>query len=173
MFSVDPGKDCTYGEWFHTNLVACGDWWPRHIEYFNPGDDLLIIEDQQVITQGDKKRRTPNPASIVKLAQYAGAVASRFGWPAHDNVVWVDRHAWKGNTPKPNAAADWASYQIHRRVVAALDTDELRVYESALMQMPPGKRHNLADGVGIGLHHLGRLLPLQGVGDVNRTRGRI
>lgn len=173
MFSVDPGKDCTYGEWVDGRLYACGGWWPRHLEFSALTGSTLVIEDQQVITQGDKKRRTPNPASIVKLAQYAGAVASRFGWPVHDNVVWVDRHAWKGNTEKPEHAADWASYQIHRRVVAALDTGELRVYQRALDAMAPGKRHNLADGVGIGLHHLGRLAALQGVGDANRTRGRI
>jgi hypothetical protein len=150
MISIDPEARPFWAYWDQEGrLQDCGEWPCICVDE----GDIAVIETQVIIP-----KFTKDPASIIKLAQFAGAVAATFGWPEDDHrVKWVAPRSWKQNTKKPKNAAAWASYAIHRLVIEALDPREIAIYTIALEALPQGERHNLADAVGIGLHELGRL----------------
>lgn len=155
MISVDPGDTeqggACWAEWAGDRLVACGEWpfWRKRLR-----DENVVCETQVIIPRFTKK-----PASIIKLAQRTGVVLAQLDLSGPDDtrVKMVRPSSWKGASPKPRAAPLWATYAIHRLVMKALDPREVEIYWAQLSRMPEGKRHNLADGVGIGLDDLGRL----------------
>lgn len=166
MISVDPGEHCFYGL-FNTYgvLLSCGSYWDevRRSGCFAQNEGLVI--EEQVVRRGKvivrKGRRILvqiDPSAIITLAQYAGAIARDFGWPENeDHVQWVRPETWKHQAPKPALASQWASYAIQRLVTAALSPAELAIYLRVLERLPAGRRHDLADAVGIGLWKLNRL----------------
>jgi hypothetical protein len=148
MISVDPDQQGYWAYWNGQRLQECGQW-----PCFQCQDENLVIEDQVIINGF-----TRDPASIIKLAHAAGAIAAEFGYPLQpERVKWVKPSSWKRNTRKPKKASQWASYAIHRLVIEALDPREIAIYTVSLASLAEGLRHNLADAVGIGLHELGRL----------------
>lgn len=158
LFSIDPGEHCRFATWdcaFRSfQLVACGTWVTQEAV----GDDTrLVIEDQVIYPPRRGFKGTKNPKSIIHLAHQAGHVTSIFGGPQSPRVKWVLPKSWKDGTAKPKKAADWASYVIHRLVLAALAEHERALYVTALMLYPDGQKHDLTDAVGLGLWELGRL----------------
>lgn len=157
LFSIDPGDDdggATYGLWDCLStppaLVECGPWGSLH---WQPYPDCVAIIESQIIVP----RFTSRPADIITLAWEAGAISACFGGPKSPRVKRVAPSSWKQGCPKPRKTSLWATYVIHRRVEKSLDARELALYRQALDGFPDGERHNLADGVGIGLSHHGRL----------------
>ncbi len=152
LYSVDPGDGGAYARWRGSlpELQEIGDLDNLPI----PGPyDKLVIEDQVIIP-----RFTKRPKDIITLAHEAGAIARDFGFPRDKTrVTWVQPRSWKGGTKKPTAAKNWKAYVIHRLVEQALSQHELALYWLALARRPEGSRHDIADAVGIGLWHLGRL----------------
>lgn len=163
MISIDGGdpvRGTTFATWASGGrLIGCGPWYeiPVYGMSRRCGPHKVVIESQVIYPQRGKFR-TKNPASIIKLSQRAGAIAGVLtGVVESPDVEWILPRSWKGGTKKPTSAKNWASYVIHRLVMIALDAEETNVYLAALIQFPDGEKHNLADGVGLGLWKLGRL----------------
>jgi len=91
---------------------------------------------------------------LLSLAFVDGAIAAMF---AVADVTLVRPFDWKGSVPKPASAT--GDYIIRARVEARLSGDE-----KAVVAWPKNGRHSwdVADAIGIGLHHLGRFTPRRG-----------
>ncbi|MEK7706236.1 MAG: hypothetical protein AAB426_14850 [Myxococcota bacterium] len=91
---------------------------------------------------------------LLSLAFVDGAIAALF---AVADVALVRPFDWKGSVPKPVSAT--GDYIIRSRVEARLSSDE-----KTAVVWPKNGRHSwdVADAVGIGLHHLGRFAPQRG-----------
>lgn len=111
----------------------------------------LVLEFPQ--TYGGRAARG-DANDLLPLAFVDGALAALF---AEARVVIVRPFEWKGSVPKPASAT--GSYIIRSRVEA-----RLHVHERVAVAWPKNGRHSwdVADAIGIGLHHLGRFEPQRG-----------
>lgn len=91
---------------------------------------------------------------LLSLAFVDGAIAALF---AVAEVTLVRPFDWKGSVPKPTSAT--GAYIIRSRVETRLSDDE-----KAAVVWPKNGRHSwdVADAIGIGLHHFGRFTPQRG-----------
>lgn len=99
--------------------------------------DLVVIEKMQVY-----KRSKGDPEDLIDLSILGGRL-STLGLECR----FVEPAAWKGQVPKT---------VVERLVRERLTASENETLREALVGIAAGKRHNVYDAVGIGLHHLGR-----------------
>lgn len=157
MVSVDPGlRGCGVAEWRdgklnraiyvrNTEKVARGPkawnamaravWFElRGAENAPDPADEIVIEVMKVyrFQKGD-------PADLIELSGVGGAIIA----PSISAHGYLARE-WKGQVPKDVMGS---------RIEAVLSETE----KAAIEKCPKSLRHNVLDGVGIGLHHLGRL----------------
>lgn len=161
MLAVDPGVCSGWAVFDGEVLTSCGvsdgtSGGPKALRL-----DRLVVEDQVV------DRRTPNPASIVKLAQNAGAwdVIGRTRYGA-STAEWVRPERWKGQMAKaPCHRAIWRRLEvIEQHAVAEATNTPMALLFAALFDggsvpracLAASRRHNLLDAVGIGLWAVGR-----------------
>lgn len=153
-WSLDPGRSSGVGVWRGSELIhgrllgntTTGDLATAHGRVVREARELaalwrpaeLVAEIPHVYGQ-----RATDPADLVALARLLGRVEEALGLAAV--VVWPAE--WKGQVPKDGRDI------IGRRVAQALTPEEA----GRLAPCLPSLRHNLTDGVGLGLARLGRL----------------
>lgn len=111
-----------------------------HLDFLNTQSRrlTLVVEHQQVYQQ---KFWKGDPDDLLQLAGVNGAVCKS---------IWADRYIhtlprqWKGTVKKEV----WT-----KRIESKLTPEEIQ----NLVPCPASLRHNLLDGVGLGLWYLGRL----------------
>jgi len=136
LTAIDPGATKGWATFTRGRLFACG----LGGHAIPPG---LVVIERPVYRPGARV----DPNDLVTLAIRVGedkAAAERAGC----TVELVEPHMWKGSVPKAIH---------HRRLLAALTSDERAVFDSA-----PGtktQKGNTLDAVGIGLWRLGRASP--------------
>lgn len=85
-----------------------------------------------------------DPNDLLSLSAVVGAIMGKY---AHrGNVTLYRPKHWKGQVPKQ---------AMVKRILGKLDAEELASYDEA--KYTKGIAHNVADAIGIGLYHLGRL----------------
>lgn len=141
LVSIDPGVHEHYlARWADNRLraVACV---PVGQEICWPTSDYctdLAIEVPQVYP-GIRKE---DPNDLINLAISAGIAIGSCQWRLVTRYLPCQ---WKGQTPKA----------IHnRRTLKKLTPEERAVYDACTV--PAGRKHNIIDAIGIGLHHLNR-----------------
>jgi hypothetical protein len=106
--------------------------------------ERFVIEAPQIYRAGRQKGRQ---SDIARLLVLCGVLCGVRGYGE-----LVLPHDWKGGTPKPDKASDIESYIVHRRNARTLGKGYLP------RAVPPGKAHNVADAVGLGLWRVRQLL---------------
>lgn len=138
LLAIDPGLAMGWAVFLREpkiQLVRCGlNDLPA--DYYST--DPVVIECPQFY-------KTSNPTAIAGLLRLVGRLEERVT-QAGGTVKLVSPHQWKGNVAKPVMLA---------RIVSKLTPAELGVLDRC--GVSKGKRHNVVDAIGIGLHALGRL----------------
>lgn len=143
VLSVDPGEDLGWGGFNGKELIGCG---LEHIDTFRAGGRHLVIEKPEIYPT-----MKIDANDLITLAILAGRVIERVRAQETREVLPKE---WKGQVPKPKHKGEM--YIIERRIRGILTMKELKIYETGMSLCAPGQRHNVTDGVGIGLSHLGR-----------------
>lgn len=136
LLAIDPGA-CSGWALFDDpgRLVSCGLDEPPAVG----------VEPFRVLIECPKLRpNEKNPQAILTLAVRAGEWGGVY---RAQHPEYLTPNDWKGSTPKDIS---------HARILAALDAKEQGIVDRAGKGMAPGKRHNMMDAVGIGLHGVGR-----------------
>lgn len=116
------------------DLHSQGENFVGHLHLFA---DLVVIEKMKVY-----KRQKGDPEDLIDLSILGGRL-SALGLDCR----FVEPSAWKGQVPK---------HVVKRLVEKELTVGETEVLAAALKGIAAGKRHNVFDAVGIGLHALER-----------------
>lgn len=133
LLAIDPGTDTGWAVFSGKVLADCGLGTPP-AEYARP--DRVLIEVPKF------RPSDPNPQSLIVLAVKAGEHGGRYAKPEY-----LIPNDWKGSTPKPIS---------HARIWGVLDPAEQGIVDRKLRGVAAGKRHNVLDAIGIGLHGVGR-----------------
>lgn len=162
LLAVDPGvRACGWALFeydSHCKLIECdlvqsvSVAYPTDIPHFMDMSILLsripcnrfIVERPQLYRERRQKGRQEDLARLLVLC---GVLC---GMRQYGELVLP--HDWKGGVPKPDPVSDIGSYIVHRRNQEALGKDYLP------KAVPPGKAHNVADAVGLGLWRIRQLL---------------
>ena len=172
IISIDPGKhnvavagfferELVFARYFVTKEVHVKDsalHLSEQVNSFVRGQAVLLDSSPAVVVgelpqvyQGAKQEG--DPAHLIELAYVLGAVVHMNARAKPAEVALYRPSEWKGQTPKPKKATD--PYIIENKVLALLSDNEREIYKKDL----PARsyQHNVADSVGLGLHHLRRL----------------
>jgi len=108
---------------------------------------LVVVEDQTV------RRGHPNPDSLLRLAQAAGATAARIV-DSLDNcagLIWVKPEVWKGSVPKPKSPHTNSPehYAVHRRILETMPKEFAEIYLTAVDGSAKMRVMELVDAAGI------------------------
>lgn len=166
LLTIDPGKrGCGCAMWYRGVLRAAGyvapkerattlagavesmaravEAWALELTRGEIRQGRLVIELPQ--TYGGRADKG-DANTLIALGCVVGAVMGALGCPSH----LVVPHGWKKTLPKENSEG---VNLVEERSRAALLPSE-----RALVQLPRAKglTHNVWDGIGIGLHSLGR-----------------
>ena len=116
--------------------------------------ETLIVELPQIYTRGANKTKGDPNKNVLPLAMINAALAAYF---SDAKVVSYQPHAWKGTTKKPENTKV-GEYVIMKRVKERLSESEL-----AAVNWSDSVKHSwdVADAIGLGLHHLGRFERVQ------------
>lgn len=155
--SVDPGLHaCGVAVWDDRNQLLWAGYVknPNGVEFYSMVTAVcvssnkhacaatkLVIELPQVYV---RTRSKGDPNDLISLSVLVGAFVGRFGGSDPFGYKLYKPQEWKGQVPK-----DIMSARIASRL-----TDEER---SKVVLPAAGLAHNVWDGVGLGLHHAGRL----------------
>jgi hypothetical protein len=146
IIAIDPGEVTGWAVFLDGKLAALGVAAPggnvldQYLMRHSALAPIVVIEEPRVVPG------TPSARDIVRLSMTAGRWLERAYLVAGVDAELVTPSAWKGQVPK----------QIHhKRIVAALDADELRRVEA--LRCAASKVHNAIDAVGLGLWRLARL----------------
>lgn len=134
LLAIDPGTDTGWALFDGTRLESCGFGVPP----INDGIDQVLIELSPI------RPHDPRPQDILTLAVKSGEWHGLYR--AHGPSYLFPKD-WKGSTKKEIS---------HPRIWAALTSPEQGIVDRSLRGVAPGKRHNVMDAVGIGLHGVGR-----------------
>jgi hypothetical protein len=164
VIAIDPGKHALgWSAWGNHLLVACGLARAEGRDLgqlaatlacqLPTGADVAVVERMvhaytRIKVKG-QAAMTRVAADLLDLQAIAGFVAGH-SIAEGGKVEWFAAHQWKGDTPKE---------VTEKRIRKALGPEEMEVYHAALMQIPKGLRHNMVDGVGLGLFYRGRVSP--------------
>lgn len=144
VVTIDSGENAGVGLWINGTLVRAEllkmkSWHNNDFIQAWRKPKLLIVEIPKIYQlKGKSVQAKPN--DLVTLAYRAGLLAGLFD-PQEVRTVYPSD--WKGNVPKS---------VMNARVWDRLDNAE----RQAVLTFSKGD-HNVLDGVGIGLHHFGRL----------------
>jgi len=136
MISIDPGVKyyaCAY--WDEQALVALR--MAPIDEPIEPGEHELVLEKPQVYRHAKARN-----SDLVDLAVSAGRIAGQ----GRAGVHWYLPRVWKGQLPKV----------VHQARIAATLTAHEQI---VLYGWKKGELKHLLDAIGLGLYHLGRLVP--------------
>lgn len=138
LLTVDPGADAGLAWFEQGRLRSCALASPALIDpaYVK----RVVIECPRVYP---KIKADPN--DLIRLARRVGEVEAMF---RHADIRIVFPRDWKGTVPKDIFA---------RRIIGRLDACEREIYDDACQSIAAGKRHNVADAIGLGLFDLGRM----------------
>lgn len=159
LISVDPGKFlCGLavfqdGKLVHAKLVesskamgsgpavwvAMADAVKQTVEATELGVSTVVVEVMQVYKAGLQKG---DPGDLIEVAGVSGAVCMAFPW-AKTHMGFKPAQ-WKGQLPKA---------VMEKRIKEALSTTEI----GRITKCSAALRHNVWDGIGIGLKALGRI----------------
>lgn len=103
----------------------------------------VTIERPRIYPHG----RTKNPNDVLSVAINAGEWAGRYKALGVPVVRYVEPATWKGQVPKD---------VHHARIWSRLSANEQEIVSVCGRGMPPSKRHNMLDAVGLGLWAVGR-----------------
>ncbi len=154
MIAIDPGlRGCGVASFRGERLIAAAyvispnlkgtgvkAWLDMAyaIHFYNA--ELTVVE-QQRLRPGNEKG---NPQNMMEVEGVVGAIAARFS--ECGEVIGYYPEAWKGSVKKEVMTV---------RITKRLSKEETEIL--ARVQCPPSLMHNVIDGIGIGLFHLGRL----------------
>jgi len=153
--AIDGGEDTGWSKWLDRRLVACGlchpDDYPElpFIIGLPPEGLDLIIELPE---DYGSNRGKVDPNSLIFLATKCGEI--RGVYRAYYHLLekpfiadFVLPKRWKGQVPK----------NIHHdRHLPRLDAVEKTVLQESLSRVAKGKRHNIKDGVCLGMWRVKR-----------------
>jgi hypothetical protein len=147
LLAIDPGSDTGWGLFASGKLIACGLGDPRDNALVRDALIEAIIVEKPRINRGGKAKPNDMITLALKAGQWSGVYATA-------KCTFVEPWQWKGTLSKGIANA---------RIWARLDGDETGVVDKAVRTggpkgraMAAGKIHNMIDGIGLGLHALGR-----------------
>ncbi len=155
LITIDPGlRGCGCALWRPNKMLDRAKYVVAHdgfeglapavarmanaVRHWQPvGDGSVVIEIPQ--TYGGRAKKG-DANDLIALGAVCGALLAQLGRP----TTFVTPHEWKGSTPK--------------EVTARQVKDKLTAEEWARVEWPTAKglRHNVIDGIGIGLAQLGR-----------------
>lgn len=168
LLAIDPGvRGCGCAVFETGKLVACAyvrnlvksghgpfecasmaqavmTWWETAAfgRIFPP--DVVVVEWPRIYQRGGGRTKG-DPNDLLCLVAVDGALAVYFRTA---KTLAVEPHQWKGSMPKTGV--------VEGRVRARLDAVETDALEAGVANLAASLRHNLFDGVGIGLFALGR-----------------
>lgn len=107
--------------------------------------DRIVVESQQIYMVRRKKAGvygpSTDPDNLIQLAGVNGAVVARVDAKSHRLIL---PRVWKSSTDKDE----------HNQLVLAALTEEERGH---IEVCAPSLRHNVLDGIGLGLFDIGRI----------------
>jgi len=152
LVSIDPGHDTGWASWDSARLVGCGlchvkDYPELPFRAGLPIDDLIVE-----VPQDYSSNRQVDPNDLISLGYKVGAIVGVFTAYHHlmsrtFTCARVFPREWKGQLPKNIC---------HDRHLPKLDAREKRVLQTALAEVPNGKRHDVKDAVCLGLWRIKR-----------------
>jgi hypothetical protein len=143
LLAIDPGQTSGWALYSNRKLLACGLGDPSTCRWHVPSAfSKVVIEKPRIYPGG----RTKNPNDVLSVAVNAGEWGGRYAQQGCA-IEYVEPSKWKGQTKKEiQHARDWAK----------LSVEEQDVVTAAGKGMAASKRHNMLDGIGIGLWAVGR-----------------
>jgi hypothetical protein len=165
MLSFDPGADTGWGVFVpgpsgaldrSARLVSCGLSTAKKPSMPAPGNECTLAPAggcygpiRRVVSERPKYYpQSKVPAKdLITLAIRAGMTAGPYA-AAGAEVEFFEPWEWKGVVPKDTH---------HQRLWSKLTPTEQNLVSNAARGIAPSKRHNIMDGIGIGLFALGRV----------------
>ena len=155
VVAIDPGKRALgWSVWLYGQLAGCGlarvDTTVRDlgeiagqmVDQVPGGADLAVVERMvQYPSQGRRDSQRVQDAKANDLLDLQAIGAFLAGQLAR-KAMWITAPEWKGQTPKSVTA---------RRVQTALSEIERVTMDQDQTMVPPSLRHNVVDGVALGL----------------------
>ena len=151
ILAIDPGLRACGVAWFEKErlvraaLISVPKMENDAAAFLEMANAVYIASPEIVslaIEYPQQYKNSPVPReSVQKLVGVIGALSVKFS--GAKTTYYLPRQ-WKGQVPKP---------VMQRRILARLDGDE----QALIPKLPVSKLHNVFDGIGIGLHHIGRL----------------
>jgi hypothetical protein len=139
LLAIDPGEFTGWAVYENRTLVACGHGAPP----------ASLVPDEMIIERPHEHRTKARVKDIITLAIRAGEWAGKYFGPMdRSHVRYVEPNTWKGGSLDKGVC--------HSRMWPRLRPEEQRVVSLAGSGIAEGKRHNMLDAVGIGLHASGR-----------------
>lgn len=148
LLAIDPGADTGWSLFDEPGrLVACGLGDPRDSGH------VRAAKIRKLIVERPHQHGRARPKDLITLALRAGRWAGVFGFKDED-VDYIEPMVWKGTRNKD---------QTKPLILAKLAPYEEVIVKQAIATggpkgraMAEGKQHNMLDGIGIGLHGVGR-----------------
>ena len=163
LLAIDPGEDTGWGLFAiresrftfrkgveqDYELIACGLGDPRDRDIVRASKlERVVIERPRINPHGKAR-----PNDIITLALSAGEWAGVFRERCNE-IVWFEPHQWKGAADKVQSAPRiWAKLSP---VEQAIVHDTIKTSGKGGRALAQSKIHNVLDGIGLGLHAVGR-----------------
>lgn len=129
--------------------------WAKGVLFHHPDTeeyasvDTIACELPQIYSRGSNKSKGDPNKITLPLAMINAALSAFFPYA---KVTSQQPHAWKGTTSKPKRVSD-PEYVIIRRIKERLTPAEQKTIEwGGSIE----RTWDIADAIGVGLHHLGR-----------------
>lgn len=164
VIAIDPGKfSLGWSAWVARKLVGCGLARAERGHHMTIGDlaasmagqlptkaDVAVVERMVYgytrIQAKGVKAMARVAADLLDLQAIGGFVAGH-SIREGGTIEWFSAHQWKGEAKKE---------MTDKHVRKALSPEELEIFQEAFLAIPKNLRHNMTDGVGLGLYYRGR-----------------
>jgi hypothetical protein len=155
LVAVDPGKDMLGLSFWQDGKLVHAEWAPVKgarlappISDWEGGDTSLVMELPRARHPSATPGGVKGYQALIDIT-FAGARYLGLAFGCFERTIFPDE--WKGSIGKPKKASE--PYLIEARVLGLLSPEERARIAWPTAQ---GKRHNVADAIGLGLFALGR-----------------
>lgn len=147
LLAIDPGTDTGWSLFDARTLIACGLGDPRDNGFVRAGKITRLVVEKPRINPGGKARPNDMITLAVKTGWWTGVFAAA-------EATLVEPWEWKGNLKKEiSCERTWARLSPLEQAIV----DKARATGGiGGRPMALSKIHNMLDGIGLGLHGVGR-----------------